>query len=64
MTASTCPTSGKVRHANPQAAHRTLSHVGRRPGKERRNTTESVYRCDACHGWHVRSRGLRKGTSR
>lgn len=58
MTASTCPESGKVVHRSPQAAHAAIRHVERR-GAKGRSQRESAYACDACNGWHVRSRGLR-----
>jgi len=58
MSAATCPESGKVRHPNPQAAHRAISHLERR-GAKAKSQRESAYSCPACHGWHIRSRGLR-----
>lgn len=58
MTARTCPESGKVRHPNPQSAHAAVAHLERR-GAKRQRTTDSVYPCQACNGFHVRSRGLR-----
>ncbi len=52
---------GKVRFAEARLAHavasKTLQARDMGNGKKQRGIRES-YRCDACGGWHVGSRGL------
>ncbi len=52
---NTCPTSGKVRHANPQAAHRAVAHQNTRERRGRAASAGATYQCPDCRDWHVRT---------
>jgi hypothetical protein len=34
-------------------AHRTLSLIRRRKGRERERSSLNIYRCRFCRGWHI-----------
>lgn len=44
-----CPISGKEMYVSPALAHQIV----RRMNGHRRGSKMNVYRCNACHRWHI-----------
>ena len=60
--ADTCTVSGKIRYATRSGAYIAARHMNKRkPATKTRSAPCDIYKCTACHGFHLGHHNLVPG---